>query len=190
MIIAGLDFSYTSPAVTVYDGDYKFYGIRAKKKQSSSNPNLILLEYPELYKSQEERFDKLTDIMFDICYKHKVQKVFIEGYSYGSVGNVFDIAEATGLMKWKLMKSNIDFEIVPPTSIKKFATGKGNCNKMVMLEFFCQQNDHGILLTDIEADISAGKIPKPLDDIIDSYWLAKYGINSLQPGKSSIVQHP
>ena len=88
------------------------------------------------------------------------------------------------------MKAGLDFEIIAPSAIKKFATGKGNSNKMIMLEFFFQQNDHGISLQDIEADVSGGKIPKPLDDIIDSYWLVKYGINSLQPGKSSIGSRP
>ena len=175
--IAGLDFSYTSPAICIYDGsEYIFVGFRGpKKKQSSSNKNVILLEYPEKYSCTEDRFDKLTDMMFDVLIKHEITKVFLEGYSFGSMGNTFNIGEATGLMKWKLFKSGIDVEVVPPTVVKKFATDKGNAKKILMLEKFLLETDHGFKLTDLEYSVNGDKIEKPLDDLVDAYWLCKLG---------------
>lgn len=191
MIIAGLDYSYTSPAVCIFNcsGDYKIYGIRAKKKQESSNKNLILLDYPE-YKAgdQMDRFDKLSTLFIDVIIAQGVQKVFLEGYAYAGAGNTFDIGEATGIMKYKLKLLGIEVEIIPPTVVKKFATGKGNANKLSMLEFFCQQNDHKIKIQDIEEKDFTTNIPKPLDDIVDAYWLCRYGITH-QLQIASMIQH-
>lgn len=180
-IVAGLDFSYTSPAITICDnGVYTFYAFKNRIKQESANKSLILFDYPETYSCQEERFDKLTDILFDVIIKKGATKVFLEGYAYGGKGSVFDIAEATGLMKWKLFKSDIPVVIFAPSEIKKFATGKGNSNKFAMLEFFCQQSDHHLTLDDVDATVSETKIGKPLDDIVDSYWICKLGVSKYQ----------
>ena len=52
----------------------------------------------------------------------------------GSRGKVFNLAENTGLLKHKLWKHNIEVILQSPSSIKKFATTKGNANKNVMLK--------------------------------------------------------
>ena len=65
---------------------------------------------------------------------HNVDLVVIEGYSFGSQGrSVFDIAELGGCMRFLLYRLGIPFVDVPPSTLKKYATGKGNSNKDAMI---------------------------------------------------------
>lgn len=51
----------------------------------------------------------------------------IEGYSMGSrAGQLASIGELGGVVKLLLHRNNFPYQIVAPTQLKKFATGKGN----------------------------------------------------------------
>lgn len=57
-----------------------------------------------------------------------------EGYSMGSpkmgnIGRFFDIGEQGGILKLLAYRRGANILLVPPTSLKKFATGKGNADK-------------------------------------------------------------
>ena len=112
--------------------------------------------------------------------------VVIEDYSYGSVGRVFNIAENMGLLKYKLWEAKIPFTTIAPTSIKKFATGKGNASKVDMYETFVKETDMSFLedASPPYAPHSAPlTIPNPLSDIVDSYFIAKWGIFNIDNEK-------
>lgn len=81
MKIAGIDFSITSPSVTILNDGIieKMYAIRATKKQESSNDLIVLLDYP-IYKTQLERFDKLSSLILNFI-PSDIQLATIEGYS-------------------------------------------------------------------------------------------------------------
>ena len=93
----------------------------------------------------------------------------IEDYSYGSTGRVFHIAENLGLLKYKLkMECGWDYTLLPPSVIKKHATGKGNANKDLMLHAFEE-----------ETHTNLGKVfdttsKSPISDIADAYFICKY----------------
>ena len=56
--------------------------------------------------------------------------VVVEGYSFGSHdAGARSIGELGGVMRLLLWDMKIPWAEVPPTSLKKFATGKGNCSK-------------------------------------------------------------
>lgn len=176
MKIAGIDYSIVSPALTILsDGVIEnMYAIRATKKQESNNRLITLLDYP-LYTTQLERFDKLSSLFLNFI-PSDVTYAYIEGYSYGSnVGVVFNIAEATGMMKYKFQKKfGYELIVVPPTQIKKLATSKGTAKKRQMVDQFkIEQFDiyDAFGLVDENKD----KITKPFDDICDSYFVAKCG---------------
>lgn len=58
----------------------------------------------------------------------------IEGYSYGSKGRaLFDIGEWGGVLRLLAFEMNVPYAIVPPSTVKKFATGNGNAPKELML---------------------------------------------------------
>jgi crossover junction endodeoxyribonuclease RuvC len=60
--------------------------------------------------------------------------VCIEGYSYGSKGMaVYQIAELGGIIRYSLWMRHILYVEVSPSTLKKFATTKGNCGKDEMI---------------------------------------------------------
>ena len=100
-------------------------------------------------------------------YTGRVQKVILEDYSFGSTGRVFHIAENVGILKFFLKKNGFRYETIAPTVVKKFATGKGNSNKEAMLEAWKTEPETFELIQDNG---------NPATDIVDSYFLCKYGV--------------
>ena len=102
--------------------------------------------------------------------------VFIEGYAFATSGksHVRSVAENTGLLKHKMYKVKQPFTSIPPTVIKKYATGKGNANKELMYDAFCAE-----ILTppDLKSRLTPNskKLRNPVTDIVDSYFICKYG---------------
>lgn len=127
------------------------------------------------YQKEVERYDKISEFFMNLIPTSAT--VYIEDYSFGSKGRVFNLAENCGLLKYKLWERKVDFITVPPTVIKKFATGKGNANKEKMYEAFV--NRTGMNLIEIVTPFK--KIENPLTDIVDAYFIALYGeaLNSL-----------
>ena len=89
----------------------------------------------------------------------------------GSTGLVFNIAENAGLLKHYLWKRKYTYNVVPPTVIKKFATGKGNANKILLQDCFEAETNYYIKKKLSMTD----KQMNPSSDIIDSYYICKYG---------------
>ena len=108
--------------------------------------------------------------------ENKAQQCFIEGYAYGAVGRVFQIAENTGLLKYKLWKDGIPFSVFAPSEIKKHATGKGNSNKERLYECFLAETNVDIRKT---LDIMNNKVWNPVSDIVDAYYITKLGFNKM-----------
>jgi Holliday junction resolvasome RuvABC endonuclease subunit len=131
------------------------------------------------YKTQEERFHQISDYFIKQLERLRVSPntpVYIEDYSMGSKGRVFHIAENTGLLKHKLWALNYGITTIPPTVIKKVATGKGNAKKEQMYEAFVKQT--GIKLQ----TMGSGKnIGSPVSDIVDAYFIAQYGYTLTHP---------
>lgn len=60
--------------------------------------------------------------------------VVIEGYSFGSRGRaVFSIGELGGCVRLGLHENGFPIVDIPPSNLKKFATGKGNASKDLVL---------------------------------------------------------
>ena len=96
----------------------------------------------------------------------------IEGYAFGAKGQVFNIGENTGILKYKLAERvSDDINVHSPTTIKKFATGKGNANKELMYKAFVDETGDDLAQL-FEFDPYTGQ--SPVSDIIDSYYIAKY----------------
>ena len=106
--------------------------------------------------------------IYDNIQGRKNVKLYIvqEGISYGSsirTKSIFDLAGLNYMIRNEFIeKENILFFIAPPTHIKKFATGIGNCKKEIIVELF--KNTHKEL---------AELLPK-VDDIADAYYMSCY----------------
>lgn len=111
---------------------------------------------------------KIKECIYDNIQGRKQYKLYIvqEGISYGSSArtkSVFDLAGLNYMIRNEFIeKENILFFIAPPTHIKKFATGIGNCKKELIIELF----------KSVEPKL-AEKLPK-VDDIADAYYMSKF----------------
>jgi len=108
-------------------------------------------------------------------------KVAIEGFSYGSKGNSFidmvaynttlrhDLARVTGIES---------FYVFTPAAVKKIA-GKGNANKLYMFNAFRDNLTSDSLIEKhplwqwCQGKEFEKEIPKPVDDLIDSYFIVR-----------------
>lgn len=146
MTYLGLDISLTKTGVV---------GLSANGK--------IVLQKLVTSKPMPERFKRFDDILcsIDDCLSN-VKLVTIEGYSYGSQGNsLLNICELSGIIKHHLWLRDINFIEVPPATLKKYATGRGNVGKLEMIQ--AAHDQYGYKFES--------------DDLCDAYWLAKYGID-------------
>lgn len=175
--VAGIDYSMSSPSICVHTGNTwslnncKFYFLTSKKK-CLIKTKMFVGDYQLDYSSQEARFAQLAE--WATTKIPNTARVFIEGYAYASKGVVFHIGENTGILKHRLWSADITFQEVSPPAIKKFATGKGNSNKLAMYESFVEQTQ-----LDISSIIHCNEGDSPMSDIIDSYYVAKYGFELL-----------
>ena len=176
MIIAGIDYSMTSPSICVYASKKKdsfsfskckIYFLTDTKKYSGTFKNIVGKSFDQ-YDEETGRFKSISDWALDVL--SYVEQVGLEGYSYNSTAKVFHIAENTGILKYKLFNSGTPLEIYSPSSIKKFATEKGNADKDLMYECFVKDTkvDLNKLL-----DCKQKKIGNPISDIVDSYFVCK-----------------
>lgn len=179
MATLGIDLSLTSPSLCIYkEGTFEpsncsFYYLTDVKKAIINSPILKGEMWP-LYTCDEQRYNIISSWVLDKVNSHSVNKVFIEGYAFNAVGRVFQIAENTGVLKYHLWKQGLQVTTVPPTVVKKYATGKGNANKELIQTSFITETGLNIKellkLTD--------KQWNPSSDIIDSYYVCKYGVLS------------
>ena len=149
-----------------------FYYLTSSAKLVGTFRNAVGYSHKEYY-SEQERYDNIADFFLNKIplNNKKVPDIFIEDYSFGSTGRVFHIAENAGILKYKFWEVGYKFKAVPPTVIKKFATGKGNADKAKMYEAFKNETgeDFSMLLN---KNLTLGS---PVTDIVDSYYIAKYG---------------
>lgn len=100
-------------------------------------------------------------------YSKNCDKIYVgmEGLSYGSsvrTRSIYELAGLNYLIRNELIvKHQCNLYILPPTEVKKFATGIGNCSKDAVINVFSSIFPHLL------------KIPK-IDDIADSWFICNY----------------
>lgn len=175
-LIVGIDYSMTSPAISV--DSKRFYALGDKKLIGSyENDTIFISRKPKDFDSQQERFNRLASWAISIILQeqHNTSKnalVYLEGYSYGSKGKIFEIGENTGQLKHSLWVMGVPFEVVAPTSIKSFATQNGRAKKEEMHDAWIERG-----MPDLRNVFALKKkgLYSPISDIVDSYWLSEYG---------------
>ena len=183
MKIIGIDYSLTSPDITVYNGNDKwnynsgncthFCLVRNERQRQkwSKIRSIELKIYPD-WTDDLQRYHALANWVIDCCItpQNPIRpKAYIEDYAYAATGRVFHIAENMAILKDTLAKWGIKYEMIPPTVIKKYATDKGNANKEKMYDAFTDETNRKLL------DEFNIKLNNPITDIVDSYYIAKYG---------------
>ena len=128
MLTVGLDLSFTGTGIVVlYDGRIVHKAIiksNAKKGNTLERLLDIVLEIKT----------KMTTVQ--VMHKDVIDLVCIEGASYGSrkTSYLFDAGRLMGIMEVSLLEGSYKYVVVPPTMLKKFATGKGNAAKDIVIK--------------------------------------------------------
>jgi Holliday junction resolvasome RuvABC endonuclease subunit len=174
MIIAGIDYSLRSPAICILSGNkwswenLSFYFLTDQKSKSKTFLKNIHGQRLSDWNVEAERYCSIADWTSDVVLG--CGEVALEGYSYGSKGRVFHIAENTGVLKYKLYKLSLPLTIYTPSVIKKFATDKGNATKQMMYESFVKETNKQIMYS---ITPKSKKVGNPVSDIVDSYYICK-----------------
>lgn len=187
MILAGIDYSMTSPAICVWKNnansafrfeDCSFYYLNSGKHPTP--PNVHGDTFPE-YTSEIQRFMGIANWAKDVLESSNVDRVLLEGYSMGSRGRVFAIAENTAILKYQVCRLGIPLDTIPPTTMKKLSSGKGNSDKDQMYDAFRKQTNVDLLSI---MTPRKKKSTSPVSDVVDSFFLCK----CLAEGYASVVK--
>ena len=181
MVIMGVDPSINCTGVCIYNtanNSHIYYMICSKctkKMKEFKNDHVNIIEYNKRESNKGEyhikEYNKSANI-YDICIilrdiiqHHEPDIVQMEGVSYGSRGSaaLVDLAGLNFAMRMTFMSENIQYNILAPTTIKKFAVGNGSAEKDVMIASWKLLDKN---ITDIK-DIK-------VDDLADSYFIAHF----------------
>ena len=183
MIVAGMDWSLSCPAICIYDTskpltfkNCKFFFLTNKNKQVGNFGNIHGFAMQE-YKSVEERVDNISEWGITVLKTANAKRACIEGYAMGAKGQVFTIAENGGLIKHKMYKAGIEFITPAPTSVKKLFTGKGNANKEIMYNSAMSIDP---TTPDVKTLYGWAIDGNPTSDIIDSFAMVHYLLNEMK----------
>jgi len=170
----GIDYSMRSPAIVTIpkEKEFKFencscFYLTDKKKLVERLHNNIIGSAHKEYTFNEKRFDFIGNWALQLLTRKDC--VVMEGYAMGAKGTVFHIGELTGVLKHKMFHRQILFDVVAPSSIKKFATGKGNANKEAMYTAFVEETG-----VDLMKFFPSNVLSSPVSDIIDAFYMCKY----------------
>lgn len=121
-VVVGIDPSLTQTAVAVIAPDMS-HQIKCfvSKPQGKS------------VRARNRRYNEAINRIMNFIDNFNPQVIVIESYSYGSQGQQHSIAEFGGILRADLcLYDEISILEVPPTTLKKFVTGKGNAKKFQM----------------------------------------------------------
>lgn len=169
MIICGIDPSINSTGIykmklddntlDIIEQDY--LGFTQVKKNSSNNIHW--------YKKKDFK----NNIEQNVWMQNQIygfighpDYVAIEGYAYGATGKVFEIGEFVGGLKQMLFNMGIKIRVYEPTVVKLSSTGRGNADKIRMIDEYEKYNEKQLNLSDLPQY-------KIKEDIVDAYYICK-----------------
>ena len=184
MIIMGIDPSINCTGICICDtltNNHTYYMIvskRTKKMREFKHDAVYIKEYfkkdsnnGEYHIKEYNKAQNILDIVHyikDIMRWHKPDLVQMEGVSYGSTGSaaLVDLSGLNFSIRMMLIEENVDFNILAPTAVKKFAVGNGAADKNVMIASWKKLDKKIENIVDIK-----------VDDLADSFFIAHYYIN-------------
>ncbi len=123
MKTVGIDYSMTSPSICVHYGEdwsirnCQFYFLTDRPKLEGKTNQFNGTLHP-IHSCEEQRYDNISNWAMSIIQPVDANRIVLEGYSFGSTGRVFHIAENIGLLKHKMWEAKFKFDVIAPTAIK------------------------------------------------------------------------
>ena len=154
--IMGIDQSFSCSGVVIFEDDIMIQHSTIKTKKTDGS----------LFQRGLTIFKEISELIT----LYDVTLINIEGLAFGNIrGNVSrDLACLQGIIVTMILdKYNIVCKIIPPKSVKKFATGSGKASKEDMINSLPDE-----ILTLFKE--SGHKKTTGLSDLSDSYWIGKF----------------
>ncbi|MDN5324059.1 MAG: crossover junction endodeoxyribonuclease RuvC [Clostridia bacterium] len=80
-----------------------------------------------------ERLIEIEEYVTDLIETNLLDLVVIEGYAFARANQAHQMGEIGGVIRRRLHKLRIPWIEIAPNQVKKFASGKGNCKKDLIL---------------------------------------------------------
>ena len=190
----GVDFSLNSPAFCFMNNDQYFFksyvnnSVLTKSDKleidiiNDTCDNIDIVTFDKGKYSDENAHTKelirIVDLVFDDLQTIVIPnyKVIFEGFSFMSKSSsLYQFAGSNYYLRERFIKNGNEIFVESPGHVKKYA-GKGNAKKDEMIEFFLKHaggSDFKKYLNNYWKNRTTKKIMKPLDDIVDSYFVGK-----------------
>jgi len=160
-IIMGIDQSFTNTGITIL------------RQNSSTEQEIIHADAisTSIDIPAEERMFAIINFLINTTKEFGVRSVAIESPAYQVASNNGRLLSGLFFsILTHFIKEGIEYLPVNPKTLKKFATGNGSADKHQMKE--------ALKKDELEMLSFLSKIKpksKKFEDIVDSFWLAKYG---------------
>ncbi len=162
--LMGVDQSLTGTGITIWDGKkYSYSLIETKKTKNTLAPSI----------DYTRRLMKIKYMVKRFIEEFNVKLIAIEGMSFGSTGRIiFDIGGLSHILRELFVEENVDFIVIPPTTLKKYWTGKGTANKGMMIDAAVNKG----FIIPYEKNYGTKKMPdiKFDDNVVDSQALCEF----------------
>lgn len=119
LIIMGLDQSITNSVAVRGFGDARPHVTRISTK-------------PKDFEHKLDRLDHIARAFSSPCVIDGPGVAYVEGYGFGSQV-AHSLGELGGMLQLDLWRAGWEIYLVPPSTLKKFVTGKGNAEKSLMM---------------------------------------------------------
>jgi len=151
MIVLGLDTS-TKTGVVILELKHGEEKINLLYKQEWNFPTLKGMP----------RLKAFADRLYELLDKYEPDVCIIEGYGFANKHTLVTLVEVGTVIKYTLHLYRVLILDIPPTSLKKFVSGKGNVKKdVMMLETYKRWHLEGT------------------DNEVDAFCLAQFGLGLL-----------
>ena len=149
MYYCGIDLSTTNSGIVIIDDEenVEYYEL--------ISPNKSL----DIYQRSVEVIRRVCEVV----QKYEIRCVAIESGALFGKGRRNELAMLNGAVFYTLLLLDYSVKLLPPSSLKKFATGNGRASKEEI-----RKATPSLFIQEVEG------VVKKSDDIFDAYWLAKY----------------
>ena len=163
MLVLGIDQSYKSTGIVLLE-DETIVDVLTFAANTIKIEKKVEVEIDRF-----DQADEIANFIGDYLLKHLPEAIGVEGLAHGGLGSMTrDLAGLQFTIINHLRTLNFRrLELVPPTSVKKFATGKGNSKKELLYEHLPDS-------TKLLFDEKGFKKSKGRYDVTDAYWIARF----------------